>query len=63
MISRVGFSVVIALLLTGCGSGVRFVRVDSTPYSPKPKNAPLAVLNGASMDPQVVVGTPLPPGR
>lgn len=57
MISRAGFSVVIALLLTGCGSGVRFVRVDATPYAPKPKNAPLAVLTGDSMDPHVVVGT------
>jgi len=57
MISRVGFSVLIALFLTGCGSGVRFVRLDDTTYAPKPQNAPLAVLTGDSMEPHVVVGT------
>jgi hypothetical protein len=57
MISRVGFSVLFALLLTGCGAGVRFVRLDDTPYAPKPKNAALAVLTGDSMDPHVVLGT------
>jgi hypothetical protein len=57
MISRIGLSVVIAILLTGCGSGVRFVRTDETLYAPKPKNAPVAVLSGDSMDPHVVLGT------
>ena len=57
MISRIGFPVVIALLLIGCGSGVRFVRTDETLYAPKSKDAPVAVLSGDSMDPHVVLGT------
>jgi hypothetical protein len=48
---------VVALLASGCGSGVQFVRQDMTEYPPKDTSAKIAVFDGAITRPHVVSGT------
>lgn len=48
---------VVALLASGCGSGVQFVRQDMTEYPPKDSDTEIAVFNGGITRPHVVIGT------
>jgi hypothetical protein len=57
MFVRLAIGVVIVALLSGCGSGVRFVRVDETKYPSKPKNATVETFPEETMKPHVVIGT------
>ena len=57
MIVRIVVGFVTAALLSGCGSGVRFVRMDETKYPSKPKNAPVETFPQETMKPHVVIGT------
>ena len=54
---RLVIGVVTAALLTGCGSGVRFVRMDETKYPAKSKNAVVETFPEETMKPHVVIGT------
>ena len=44
-------------LVTGCGSGVQFVRQDITEYPPKSEDAEIKIFDGGVMTPHVVIGT------
>ena len=57
MIVRIVLGIVTAALLSGCGSGVRFVRMDETKYPSKPKNATVETFPQETMKPHVVIGT------
>ena len=57
MLIRIAVAALMTLALSGCGSGVRFVRLDDTQYHPKPKDAPVAVFDSACHEPHVVIGT------
>jgi len=57
MIVRLAIGVVIAAVLSGCGSGVRFVRMDETKYPAKAKNAVVETFPEETMKPHVVIGT------
>ena len=54
---RLVIGIVAAAFLTGCGSGVRFVRMDETKYPAKPKNAVVETFPEETMKPHVVIGT------
>ncbi len=57
MIVRIVFGVIAVAVLSGCGSGVRFVRMDETKYPAKPKNAAVETFPQETMKPHVVIGT------
>jgi len=57
MIVRVVLCVVTAVLIGGCGSGVRFVRRDETKYPSRPKNAVVETFPQTTMAPHIVIGT------
>lgn len=48
---------VVALLASGCGSGVQFVRQDMTEYPPKDAKAEIPVFDSGITRPHVVMGT------
>ena len=54
---RIVVGIVTVALLSGCGSGVRFVRMDETKYPSKPKNAAIETFPQETMKPHVVIGT------
>lgn len=47
----------LAVLLSGCGSGVQFVRQDMTEYPPKPGDAHIDIYDSGVTRPHVVIGT------
>ena len=57
MIIRVLFVFVILLCITGCGSGVRFVRMDETKYPARAKNSKVETFPESTSKPYVVIGT------
>jgi hypothetical protein len=57
MIVRIVVGIVTAALLSGCGSAVRFVRMDETKYPAKSKNAAVETFPQETMTPHVVIGT------
>jgi hypothetical protein len=57
MIVRIIVGFVTAALLAGCGSGVRFVRMDETKYAALPKNTVVETFPQDTMKPHVVIGT------
>jgi hypothetical protein len=57
MIVRVVICFVTALFIGGCGSGVRFVRMDSTKYPARDKDAAVETFPKGTMEPHVVIGT------
>jgi len=57
MCVRVVVAIVAVALLSGCGSGVRFVRMDETKYPAKDKNATVETFPQETMQPHVVIGT------
>lgn len=54
---RLVIGVVTTMLLTGCGSGVRFVRMDETKYPARAKSAVVETFPEETMKPHVVIGT------
>ena len=44
-------------MVSGCGSGVRFVRMDETVYAPKPEGISIVRHERGCMEPHVVIGT------
>jgi hypothetical protein len=48
---------VVALLASGCGSGVQFVRQDMTAYPPKDADTEIPVFDSGITRPHVVIGT------
>ena len=57
MIVRVLLVCVILVCIAGCGSGVRFVRMDETKYPARPKNATVETFPETTSKPYVIIGT------
>jgi len=57
MIVRLIIGIVATAFLSGCGSGVRFVRMDETKYPSRAKNAAVETFPQDTMKPHVVIGT------
>ena len=57
MIGRIFAGIVLTAVLTGCGSGVRFVRMDETKYPARSKSAVVETFPQETMKPHVVIGT------
>ena len=49
--------VLVAVGLSACGSGVKFVRVDPVEFPPKSDSAQIGIFDGAVSTPHIVIGT------